>query len=296
MKFSLIVLIIAILSFEAWANDVEPRLYSNVPTGVNFLTIGYANSSGEVAFDNSIPITEADGNIDAVVLSYSRGLNIAGKSGLLTIAVPYANVRLTGKVLGEPASGKRLGLGDPQVRLAINFYGAPAMSRRKFPAYQQRTIIGGSISVGMPFGRYLDDRILNVGNNRWSFVAQSGISHRVNQWTVESALGVAWFTDNDEFVGDRVLEQNPIGLLRATAIYNFTPGFWVGAGFVYAYGGESTVEGIQRHDRQKNTRSGISASIQLAPRHRLLLRVTNGLVARIGADFTTYSASYTLTF
>ena len=54
------------------ANDVEPRLYSNVPVGVNFVSLGYANSQGEVTFDSSVPIDDADGDIDSLVLSFSR--------------------------------------------------------------------------------------------------------------------------------------------------------------------------------------------------------------------------------
>ncbi|MCZ6855267.1 MAG: hypothetical protein O7G86_15255 [Gammaproteobacteria bacterium] len=111
------------------ANDVEPRLYSNIPTGINFLSIGYARSHGEVSFDSSVPVADVEGEIDSVVMSYSRGLNIAGKSALLTLAVPYAHVALEGLYLGQPASGRRQGMGDPRIRLVVNFYGAPAMDQ-----------------------------------------------------------------------------------------------------------------------------------------------------------------------
>ena len=56
-----IFLIAALASVETRAADVEPRLYSNVPTGMNFVTVGYAHSSGEVTFDSSIPVEDVDG-------------------------------------------------------------------------------------------------------------------------------------------------------------------------------------------------------------------------------------------
>jgi hypothetical protein len=278
------------------ANDVEPRLYSNVPTGINFISVGYAHSKGEVTFDSSIPVEDVDGEIDSMVLSYSRGLNIRGRSALLTLALPYADVRLTGLLLGEPASGQRQGRGDPQVRLAVNFYGAPATSIKEFSKYQQKTIVGGSVSIGLPFGRYLDDRALNVGTNRYSVVGQLGVSHKINRWTIESAFGVAWYADNDDLFGDRVLEQDPVGLFRGSLLYNLNRGMWVGGGFIYSYGGETTVEGVTRQDRMDNWRTGMALSIPIAPRHRVMLRFTNGVTSRIGGDFLTYGASYTYTF
>lgn len=297
MKTRILILMFAtLLPLDARANDVEPRLYSNIPTGVNFLSVGFAHSSGEVTFDSSVPVEDVEGEVDAMVLSYSRGLNIAGKSALFTIAIPYAEVKLEGLLLGEPASGRRQGFGDPLVRLAVNFYGAPATTLKNFASYHQKTIIGGSISIGMPFGRYLDDRVLNVGTNRWNVIGQLGISHKIRRWTIESAIGVSWYSDNDEVIGGRRLEQDPISLFRGTFLYNFTRGFWVGMGFLYANGGESRLDGVQRDDRQKNWRTGIVVSVPLAPRHKLQIRVTEGITARVGADFRTYGASYTVTF
>ena len=278
------------------ADDVEPRLYSNVPVGINFISVGYANSKGEVTFDRSIPVEDVEGDIDSLVLSYSRGLNIAGKSAMFTFAIPYADVALEGLYLGEPASGQRQGIGDPQVRLSINFYGAAATTLKQYAAYRQKTIVGGSISVGMPFGRYSDDRLLNVGSNRWNVIGQIGISHKARRWTLESAIGFSWNSDNDEVLGSRTLEQNPIGLFRATALYNITPRFWVGAGLIYSFGGDTVLDGVERNDSQKNWRTGLAVSVPLAPRHTLQFRVTEGVTARIGSDFLTYGASYTFAF
>ena len=281
---------------QVLANDVEPRLYSNVPTGINFVSIGYANSQGEVTFDSSVPVEDADGKINSLVLSYSRGLNIAGKSALLTIAIPYADIELTSLLLGEPASGRRPGFGDPRIRLSMNFYGASATTLEQFATYEQKTIIGGSISIGMPFGRYLDDKLLNVGANRWNMVGQVGVSHRINRLTLESAIGVSIHSDNDEVVGDRQLEQDPIALARGTILYHFPSGKWLGAGFVYINGGDTTLDGNQRDDHQENWRAGLAFSMPLAPRPRVTFKVTEGISSRIGADFRTYGASYTYTF
>jgi hypothetical protein len=286
------------LTFPAMAaaNDVEPRLFSNVPVGTNFLSLGYAHSEGEVTFDSSVPISDADGEVNSMVLSYSRGLDIAGKSALLSVVVPYGELKLEGLYLGEPASGGRQGWADPRIRLAMNFYGAPAMTPEEFRSYRQKTIIGASVSVGIPVGRYLEDRLLNVGTNRWSVIGQVGISQRLNKWTAEAAAGFAWLSKNDEVLETNTLEQDAIGLVRATLIYHFRPGLWAGAGMVYTYGGATTLNGETRDDEQGNWRTGVTLSTALARGHNLQLRATDGLAARLGADFTTYAVSYTYTF
>ena len=118
----------------------------------------------------------------------------------------------------------------------------------------------------MPFGRYVEDKVLNVGSNRWNVVGQLGVSRQINRWTIESAIGISWYSHNGELLGTRKLEQDPIGLFRATFSYNFAPGLWVGAGVIYADGGDTTFDGVKRDDRQ------------------------------IGADFRTYSIAYTYAF
>ncbi len=278
------------------ADDVEPRLYSNVPTGANFLSVGYSQSTGDVTFDSSVPVADVDGDVDAVLVSYSRGLDIAGKSALLTLAVPYANVALEGLYLGQPASGEQRGMGDPFVRFAVNFYGAPALAPQEYAAYQQKTIVGASIAVGIPVGKYDEDRVINIGSNRWSVVGQIGVSQQIRKWTLEAAVGFAWFSDNDDLLKTNTVEQDAIGLFKSNVLYHITPRVWVGAGLLYTAGGTTRLNGNRRDDRQQNWRTGVAMSIPLARRHRLQLRATEGVTARIGADFRTYSASYTYSF
>ena len=173
--YRLFAVVIAVLSAGAFAVDVEPTLYSNVPVGTNFASIGYSHSSGEVAFDSSVPVADVEGYIDSMVVSYSRGLNIAGRSAPLSVAVPFADVALEDLYLGQPATGQRQGIGDSRIRLAVDLHGAPALTPQAFRAYQQKTIVVINISVGVPSGRYVEERVPNVGTNRWSIVGQIGL-------------------------------------------------------------------------------------------------------------------------
>ena len=50
----LLVLVLAAVGWEAYAQDLEPRAYANTPTGLNFLIAGYGYLTGGVATD---PVT-----------------------------------------------------------------------------------------------------------------------------------------------------------------------------------------------------------------------------------------------
>jgi hypothetical protein len=56
----------------ARAQDMEPRAYSNSPTGANFLVLGYARSTGEVLFDATLPLTDVNADLNAGILGLGR--------------------------------------------------------------------------------------------------------------------------------------------------------------------------------------------------------------------------------
>src|SRR5262245_13619926 len=70
---------------SAHAQDLEPRAYSNAPVDLNFLLLGYAYSSGEVAFDESSPIEDAALTVHASFLAYARTFGLWGRSGKVDI-------------------------------------------------------------------------------------------------------------------------------------------------------------------------------------------------------------------
>jgi len=65
---------------------------------------------------------------------------------------------------------------------------------------------------------------------------------------------------------------------------------------MYWWGGGSFVDGQDRNDLQKTSRVGVALSVPLAPRHNLLFKVTEGVTARIGADFVNFTLAYSYRF
>ncbi|MEA3097479.1 MAG: hypothetical protein QOF74_1719, partial [Caballeronia mineralivorans] len=251
---------VVIWSTLAAAQEMEPRSYSAVPIGTNFIVMDYARSSGDILFDPSLPVTDLQAKINTYSLGLSHSFGVLGHVASVAIAVPYANANLTGNVEGAPGHAYRSGLGDMRFRLAVNLLGGPALTPEEFARRSPSTILGASVSVVAPTGQYVASRLINVGSNRWSFKPEVGLSQPIGNWFVEGAAGVWLFTDNTDFFRGRRRSQDPLPVFQWHGGYNWRPGLWLAADVTYFTGGQTSVNGVQDNDVQRNVRYGLTLS------------------------------------
>ena len=162
--------------WTAAAQDIEPRLYSNAPVGVNFALAGYVYTQGGLALDPALPVADTHLRTSSALIAYARALYVWGLSGKVDVVVPYGWLSGTATYNGDPIERVVDGFGDPAFRFSVNFYGAPALAFRDFASYRQDLIIGGSIRVTAPVGQYDSSRLVNIGTNRWSVKPEIGAS------------------------------------------------------------------------------------------------------------------------
>jgi hypothetical protein len=119
----------------------------------------------------------------------------------------------------------------------------------KGPAFAQyrtehstNTVVGASVAVIAPLGKYCDDCLINIGNNRWSVRPQVGVVHTRGPWSFELTGSAFVFTDNDSFIDNAVLKQKPIYALQTHVIYDFKPGLWVSLSTGYGVGGRISID------------------------------------------------------
>jgi Putative MetA-pathway of phenol degradation len=175
--------------------------------------------------------------------------------------VPYSSFDAHGLVSGEPREREMSGFGDPRFRLSINLFGAPALSAKEFTNYRQDLIIGASLQVSAPMGQYDDSKLLNLGNNRWSFRPELEISKAWGPWIIEVAPSITFFTDNTDFFNGSTLAQAPIYLVRGHAIYNFESGASMSLDGTYFTGGRTSLNGVRGENEQTNTRAGLTLAL-----------------------------------
>ena len=270
---------------SAQAQSLEPRAYSNLPIGMNFLIAGYAYQQGDVLLDPSLPLKDVNMQIHSAVLGYARSLDLFGKSGRIDLLVPYAWLSGTGKLLEEERSREVSGFADPAVRFSVNLYGAPALSFEEFKKYRQDTIIGASLSLTAPLGQYDSGRLVNIGSNRWAFKPELGISQALGRWTLEGTAGVIFYTPNHDFMGGQTRSQDPIYSFQGHLIYNFPAGIWAALNATYYTGGRTSVDGEEGDDLQRNWRLGTTLTFPVDRHHSVKLYASTGVQTRTGGNF-----------
>jgi Putative MetA-pathway of phenol degradation len=280
------------MAANAKAQDAEPRSFTNTPVGLNFLIAGYLYSQGKIAFDPTLSIADAQFDTHTEALAYVRSLDVLGKSAKFDVILPYSSFSAHGLVDDQPRTREMSGFGDPRFRFSINLFGAPALSVKEFANYKQDLIVGASLQVSAPLGQYDDSKLLNLGNNRWSFRPELGISKASGPWTVEIAPGVTFFTDNTDFLNGNTFAQAPIYTVRGDVIYNFESGAWVSLDGIYFTGGRTALNGMRDNNEQTNTRAGLTLALPVDRYNSIKFNASTGISTRTGSEFSAVGVAW----
>jgi len=283
-----------LLPLSASAQELEPGAYWPIPAGLNIATVVNSFNWGDVAFDPAAPIDQATARINTTALAFTRALGVAGRSTNLSLVVPMIAGHVEGLYFGEPAEVGRFGQGDPRFRLAMNLYGAPAMTPQGFASYRLKTIVGAAITVAPPLGQYDSAKLINLGTHRWSFKPEIGLSRAYGRWVVEMMAGVWMFTTNSDFFGGRTREQDPIVATQVHLTYRFarSRAMWLAGDANYFTGGRTTIGGNRNLDLQRNSRIGATYSSAIDRHQAIRMSVSRGAYTTIGADFTSIAVGY----
>ena len=246
-------LIVALCSMLR-AQDLEPRAYSNSPTGLSFAIVGYGYAKGSVLTDPSLPLDNVSNESHVAVFAYATTLNVLGKSAKFDVIVPYVWLTAKGVAFGLPHQRYVTGFADPAFRFSMNFIGAPALTAAEFKDYRQNFILGASLRVTAPLGQYDSDKLVNICTNRWSLKPEIGFSKAIGRWTVELAPAVTVYTNNGDFFGGKRRAVAPLHSVQANVSYTFTPGCWLALNAGYFVGGRTTVDGVENDDEQEGNR------------------------------------------
>jgi hypothetical protein len=255
-------LAVTCFAFLSWAQDLQPRRWSHLPVDTSFFGGGHVYSSADIAVDPVLLLDDVTAELQAFPLKYIRTFEVAGKSARVDWLQAYQVGQWEGLVDGVPTRVEREGWSDMSVRLAINLIGAPPIGQAEFAEYRKsqesETIVGLGLEVQLPTGQYFNDKLINLGTNRFTFRPQLGVVHRRGPWTGEATLASWFYTDNDEFFNGNYLEQAPIHTLQGSIDYSFRSGIWIGAGLAGGVGGKFVLNGIQKKDPRDSLLWGLA--------------------------------------
>ena len=274
------------------AQELEPRLLSNAPTGTNFAILGYAFSSGNTLLDPAVPIDDLDSNLHTLVAAYVRSFGLAGMNSKVDVVLPFAFGDWNAVFEGQDTTRSIDGMGDPRVRLSVGFAGAPALDWGSFADYRQGTLAGLSVQAIVPLGQYDPDRLINLSSNRWTFRTLVGLSQAMERWVIELYGGAWFFTRNNDFFGGETLDQKPLYTAKTHIIYLFPRGRWLALDVGYGVGGRTTISGDERDTRISTFRFGATLAWPIGLGHTLKFVAATAVRVERGPDFDLFGATY----
>jgi hypothetical protein len=187
-------------------------------------------------------------------------------------------------------------MGDPVLRYALFISGAPALSPEEFAGFQPKTIVGITMRMTVPLGQYDENKLINLGSNRWVFSPQIGLWHVEGRFTFEAYAGVWFFTDNKAFLGSQVRSQEPLYTFQLHASYEFGNGIWIAASTRQSLGGVVSVDDGDRLDPESNNRLGLALSVPVGSRYFMKLLATTGTTATVGNNYDTVGIAWQAVF
>lgn len=273
-------ILLALFCKQVHSQEIEARLYSNAPIGINFVTGGIAQAKSGAY----LLTTEA--------VNLTRIIDVFGQSGRMSISLPYAQISGSGSAASQSVNASVEGLSDPVVKVSANLYGAPALSLEEFKSYQQDLIIGASLAASIPWGKYNSEKMLNVGANRSLIEPGIGASQAVDQWRLELSGMATIFTSNTNYLGGNTLSQNPIYSTDGHFIYYFQNTSWISADAIYFMGGQKFINGIALNGSQENWRFGSTFSYPINKHNSIRLTGSKGVYSSSNTSYNALGLSW----
>ena len=278
---------------QARAQFTDAHSYDNTPVGTNQLELGYAFVHGNAAIDPSLLIASANLNLNQSLVDYTRYFGLMHRLMWVEAAIPIAT--LGGSVSGLNIESSSSGTGDSSYALAMLLKGGPPLGVDQFDEYKRTTVLGLSVTVTAPTGRYNADRILNLGSDRWSFKPEVALSHPFGpdqKWQFDAYANVYVYTDNTAYHGREILRQEPLAGLEGHLSYSLNDRLWAAADTRYSFRGTTLVNGVDQNNAQDNLIVGSEVNVSLDARHSLLFAVGKAVVHRNGPAIVGFSVKY----
>jgi hypothetical protein len=211
------------------AQDDGARTYWKGRAGTNVMSVQYLNmdlqASDTVAFDPAHYIyPNADVEADILIASWARHMTLFDRPSILSANLIGGSVDADfdttttppeflppGVVPGTSVSQSASGYADPSVQLDMNLLGTPALPAVfSYMNYEPTWTLDAAFMLGVPLGQYDDDRVVNLGLNRfYGRVAFPFFYPRLHVQPGSGSIGLALFRER-RFFGTEIEERSDV--------------------------------------------------------------------------------------
>ena len=293
--------IVFLLYQNAISQDIEPRRWSPIPLGTHVLGAGYSYTSGDVFFDPLLQAENVEIRAHSLVVSFVQPFKVRNKMASISLLVPFSAADWSGLLSGEPASVNRTGFADPRIRTSILLIGPPAGNALELQQYKLEnptyTTFGVSLAVTLPLGEYFEDKLLNLGGNRFVFRPQVGMIHYWGKWSFELTSSVFLYTRNPDFFNNAERDQRPTFAMQTHLVKQLRGGAWLSLSAGYGLGGQSVVNRQPNGDFRSNLLMSASYSFLIAKRQGLKLTyIRSEALQDIGSNTNNFILAWFISF
>ncbi len=293
-----IALAVIFLSFGSPANAIDDgaRAYWKARDGTHVVSTQYLFldmvATDTQAFDPAhfiFPNSTAEANLFMASYAYhftlfdrpsSAAVNLLGGSADVDVDTNFAPSQFlpTGVAPGASFNQSATGFGDPTVQLDVNLFGTPPLiSTVDLLNYEPTWTIDAAVMLAAPIGQYDDDRLINMGQNRFFGRFALPMKYHFGAFapgqmsSIELTPSVWLFDQNDDFLG-RKLENDPLWQLEGHVTHDFTRSFSGSLDLLYRRGFQSEIDGVEVGDELEVGNLGLTLNYQ----------VTDNLALRAG--------------
>lgn len=280
---------------------MEPRRWTPLPLGTHILGVGYSSSFGDIFFDPLLQAEDVTVNVNSVAVSYVQPFRLANKLARIDVMLPFSIAHWEGLLSGTPTSVDRNGFADPRIRLSLNLIGMPPGGPGEVQEYIQshpvHTSVGVSLAVTLPLGQYYEEKVLNLGQNRFIFYPQAGLVHSWAKWSFEFTAGGYFYTNNPNFTSGKERKQKATLALQTHLIKSFKGRYWASVSAGYGLGGQSIVNRLPNADERADLGGAFSFGFPVFKNQGMkFVYIHSETLRDIGANTNTLALAWNIVF
>jgi hypothetical protein len=253
------------------AIDLNPFDIVAPPPDKTFVSTAIINSELEGLYTGggkSNPAVTLSRN--QIQLQLGRTYSLGGYTGITYVQLPVGMLQPGGAASSAPTD---YGIGDMTVATALWPY-ADSQNRTYFG-------IGGFLTL--PTGSYSNQQPYNLGNKRVAGDIQIGYQTALTK-NLDGMLGfdAMWFSPNNQ-VGpvNAQLTQKPLYTSQIGPIYHINSSLSVAATYLYAWGAETTLNGMSNNNALQTHRYLLSA-VATTSKGRFMLQYGTNIDTQFG--------------
>jgi len=229
----------------AAVNDVAPGDYFPLAKGTTTLAVYAYKRATSGPYVNGRKTL--DGEVDMQILALRAGhfFELGGHPLSVIAVLPWARAEVAPATLAGMLGKEASGMGD--LRLGATSW---LMADR-----EQGRYLGLSALVNVPTGDYDHRQVANIGENRSKLTLSLGwIQPLTKSLVFELTPEVAWYGDNDDYVGNTRLTQRHSLALTSYLRYRATPNWQFHVGAQGNHGGATRINGVDQNNAPDNPR------------------------------------------